>query len=82
MVYMLPCFRLFEVVPEATVEPEGTDVKSTLWVAVSWFKKVIVVPAATVKVLGEKLDPDPAPRGIVTVMVPDAADALDELVAT
>jgi hypothetical protein len=65
----LPFLRFGEVVPEATDEPDGTDVKSTLWVAVSWLVNVIVVPEVTESVDGEKLSwlLLPTPEGMVTV---------------
>jgi hypothetical protein len=48
--------------------PEGCEVHTTLCGAlVSWSLKVMVEPAATLSVDGEKLRPVPAPCGIVTV---------------
>jgi hypothetical protein len=53
------------------VAPAGTEVKATLWGAMpSWSKKVMVVPDVTVSDAGEKLLPEPAPCGMVTVAVP------------
>jgi hypothetical protein len=44
------------------VAPLGTDVNATLWTAKeSWSVQVIVVPGATVRVDGLKLEPEPAP---------------------
>jgi len=49
--------------------------------AVSWFTKVIVVPAATVMLAGEKFNPVPAPAGMVMVDVElELLCMLDELV--
>jgi len=61
--------RLGDVVPDVTDEPVGTEVKSTLWVDVSWLVNVMVVPAVTVRVEGEKFAPVPAPDGMVTEAV-------------
>jgi hypothetical protein len=48
--------------------PEGCEVHTRLCGAlVSWSLKVMVEPAATLSVDGEKLRPVPAPCGIVTV---------------
>ena len=42
--------------------PEGTEVNATLWVAeLSWSTHVIVEPAVTVMLEGEKFEPEPAP---------------------
>jgi hypothetical protein len=62
------------------VAPLGTDVKATLCVAMpSSSMKVMVVPDATVIDAGEKLLPEPAPCGMMTVAVaPVVVPVLDE----
>jgi len=58
------------------VAPLGTEVKATLCIAVvSWSVQVIVVPGATLMLDGLKLDPVPAPCGIVIALPPEAPDA-------
>ena len=67
-VQVCPFFMLGEVVPTVTFDPAGTDVKSTLWVAVSWLVHVIVllIPTMTSTLTGEKLSDWllPTPAGI------------------
>jgi hypothetical protein len=66
--------------------PDGCEVHATLCGALaSWSLKVMVEPAATLRVDGEKLRlwSEPTPCGIVTVWAPPAAELLEdeELVA-
>jgi hypothetical protein len=61
--------------------PDGCDVHATLCGAlVSWSLKVIVEPAATLSVAGEKLRAvfEPTPCGITTVYEPPPAELEDD----
>ncbi len=74
---VLPCFKSGET--EGSVAPDGPLVKWTLWVAESWSVNVIVVPGETVRLLGLKFCPVPAPWGIVIWAAPPEPLELPEL---
>ena len=69
-VYVSPFVRFGEGLGLGMLAPDGTLVKCTLCVAdVSWSVNVMVVPGATLRLLGEKFCPEPAPCGIVMAPV-------------